>query len=206
MGRYKKDYIPTITDENKSLAEEYVQIIGKYYTEYLELFSNMFENGEDVVGETLLKTYRTICNKGLRTVVGKYGEEREQMFKNYFFISAKLNCFTEQQNIQKQNNIKSLDFNPYEDLPTDDKVKQQLYNDFKIMYIVQLVENNFDVIDYRCFRLYHLLKDMTYAKLRDMTGIRNCKTRVVRINKWLKENLDEKEIRQSFIEQYPDFE
>lgn len=206
MGRYKKDYIPTITDENKSLAEEYVQIIGKYYTEYLELFSNMFENGEDVVGETLLKTYRTICNKGLRTVVGKYGEEREQMFKNYFFISAKLNCFTEQQNIQKQNNIKSLDFNPYEDLPTDDKVKQQLYNDFKIMYIVQLVENNFDVIDYRCFRLYHLLKDMTYAKLRNMTGIRNCKTRVVRINKWLKENLDEKEIRQSFIEQYPDFE
>lgn len=206
MGRYKKDYIPTITDENKSLAEEYIQIIGKYYTEYLELFSNMFENGEDVVGETLLKTYRTICNKGLRTVVGKYGEEREQMFKNYFFISAKLNCFTEQQNIQKQNNIKSLDFNPYEDLPTDDKVKQQLYNDFKIMYIVQLVENNFDVIDYRCFRLYHLLKDMTYAKLRNMTGIRNCKTRVVRINKWLKENLDEKEIRQSFIEQYPDFE
>lgn len=206
MGRYKKDYIPTITDENKSLAEEYVQIIGKYYTEYLELFSNMFENGEDVVGETLLKTYRTICNKGLRTVVGKYGEEREQMFKNYFFISAKLNCFTEQQNIQKQNNIKSLDFNPYEDLPTDDKVKQQLYNDFKIMYIVQLVENNFDVIDYRCFRLYHLLKDMTYAKLRDMTGIRNCKTRVVRINKWLKENIDEKEIRQSFIQQYPDFE
>lgn len=206
MGRYKKDYIPTITDENKSLAEEYIQIIGKYYTEYLELFSNMFENGEDVVGETLLKTYRTICNKGLRTVVGKYGEEREQMFKNYFFISAKLNCFTEQQNIQKQNNIKSLDFNPYEDLPTDDKVKQQLYNDFKIMYIVQLVENNFDVIDYRCFRLYHLLKDMTYAKLRDMTGIRNCKTRVVRINKWLKENLEEKEIRQSFIEQYPDFE
>lgn len=206
MGRYKKDYIPTITDENKSLAEEYVQIIGKYYTEYLELFSNMFENGEDVVGETLLKTYRTICNKGLRTVVGKYGEEREQMFKNYFFISAKLNCFTEQQNIQKQNNIKSLDFNPYEDLPTDDKVKQQLYNDFKIMYIVQLVENNFDVIDYRCFRLYHLLKDMTYAKLRNMTGIRNCKTRVVRINKWLKENIDEKEIRQSFIEQYPDFE
>ena len=205
MGRYKKDYIPTITDENKSLAEEYVQIIGKYYTEYLELFSNMFENGEDVVGETLLKTYRTICNKGLRTVADKYGEEREQMFKKYFFISAKLNCFTEQQNIQKQNNIKSIDFNPYEDLPTEDKVKQQVYNDFKIMYIVQLVENNFDVIDYRCFRLYHLLKDMTYAKLRNMTGIRNCKTRVVRINKWLKENIDEKEIRQSFIEQYPDF-
>jgi len=206
MGRWKKDYKPIITDENQKLADEYLQVISKYYEEYLELFSNMFENGEDVVGETLLKTHRTISHKGLKTVMGKEGQEREQIFKNYFFISAKLNCLTEQQNINKQNNIKSLDFNPYEDMPTEEKIKTQVYKDFKVIYIVQLVETNFDVIDYRCFRLYHLLKNMTYAKLKDMTGIRNCKTRVVRINKWLKETVDEEEIRQSFIEQYPDFE
>lgn len=206
MGRYKKGYIPTITEENQALADEYLQVISKHYEEYLELFSNMFDNGEDIVGETLLKTHKTISHKGLRTVIGKEGEEREQMFKNYFFISCKMNNFTEQQNISKQNNLKNLDFNPYEDMTTDEKIKYQVYKDFKIMYIVQLVESNFDVIDYRCFRLYHLLKNMTYAKLRDMTGIRNCKTRVVRINKWLKESIDEAEIRQSFIEQYPDFE
>lgn len=205
MGRYRKGYIPTITEENQALADEYLQVISKYYEEYLELFRNMFENGEDVAGETLLKTHRTISHKGLRTVIGKQGQEREQIFKNYYFISAKLNCLTEQQNISKQNNLKNLDFNPYEDMTTDEKIKYQVYKDFKIMYIVQLVENNFDVIDYRCFRLYHLLKNMTYAKLKDMTGIRNCKTRVVRINKWLKETVDEEEIRQSFIEQYPDF-
>ena len=123
MGRWKKDYKPVITEENKALADEYLQVISKHYEEYLELFSNMFDNGEDIVGETLLKTHRTISHKGLRTVIGKEGEEREQMFKNYFFISCKMNNFTEQQNISKQNNLKNLDFNPYEDMTTDEKIK-----------------------------------------------------------------------------------
>ena len=206
MGRYKKGYVPIITPENKALADEYLKVIGKYYEEYLQLFSNMFDNGEDIVGETLLKTHKTICHKGLKSIIGKQGKEREQQFKNYFFISCKLNNYTEQQNIRTQNELKNIKENPFEDIDTEEKIKQQIYKDYKLMYIVTLVEDNFDVIDYRCFRLYHLLHGMTYAKLREMTGIRNCKTRVVRINKWLRENVTEMEIRQCFVEDYPDFE
>lgn len=205
MGRWRKSYVPVITEENKRIADEYMQVVSEHYEEYLNLFKNMYENGDDVVGETLLKTYKTISHKGLDTIKGKQGKDRQQTFLNYFFIAVKLNCLTEQQNIQKQYAIKNLDHNPFEDMDTEEKIKSQVYKDFKVMYIVQLVEDNFDVIDYRCFRLYHLLKNMTYAKLKDMTGIRNCKTRVVRINKWLRENIEEKEIRKTFIEQYPDF-
>ena len=205
MGRWRKNYVPVITEENKKLAEDYMQVISKHYVEYLELFKNMVENGEDVVCETLLKTHKTIMYNGLKNIDINNKEKKEQAYLNYFFLSCKLNCLTEQQNIQKQYAIKNLDHNPFEDMDTEEKIKSQVYKDFKVMYIVQLVEENFDVIDYRCFRLYHLLKNMTYAKLKDMTGIRNCKTRVVRINKWLRENIQEKEIRQSFIEQYPDF-
>ena len=50
MGRYKKGYIPIVTEENQALADEYMQVISKHYEEYLELFKNMFENGEDIVG------------------------------------------------------------------------------------------------------------------------------------------------------------
>lgn len=206
MGRWRKNYVPVITEENKKLAEDYMQVISKHYVEYLELFKNMFENGEDVVCETLLKTHKTIMYNGLKNIDINNKEKKEQAYLNYFFLSCKMNCLTEQQNIQKQYAIKNLDRNPFEDMDTEEKIKSQIYKDFKVMYIVQLVEANFDVIDYRCFRLYHLLKNMTYAKLKDMTGIRNCKTRVVRINKWLRENIQEKEIRQSFIEQFPDFE
>ena len=206
MGRWRKNFVPVITEENKKLADDYMQVISKHYVEYLELFKNMFENGEDVVCETLLKTHKTIMYNGLKNIDINNKEKKEQAYLNYFFLSCKMNCLTEQQKIQKQYAIKNLDHNPFEDMDTEEKIKSQVYKDFKVMYIVQLVEENFDVIDYRCFRLYHLLKNMTYAKLKDMTGIRNCKTRVVRINKWLRENIQEKEIRQSFIEQYPDFE
>lgn len=206
MGRYKKGYIPTITPENKALADEYIAVISKYYEDYLQLFGNMFENGQDLVGETLLKTYKTITHNGLKTINNKQGTEREQQFKDYFFISCKRNNFTEQKNIQTHNELKNIKENPFEDIDTEEKINRQIYKDYKLMYIVTLVEDNFDVIDYRCFRLYHLLKNMTYAKLRDMTGIRNCKTRVVRINKWLRENVTEEEIRQCFIEEYPDLE
>ena len=206
MGRWRKNYVPVITEENKKLAEDYMQVISKHYVEYLELFKNMYENGDDVVCETLLKSHKTIMYNGLKNIDINNKEKKEQAYLNYFFLSCKMNCLTEQQNIQKQYAIKNLDHNPFEDMDTEEKIKSQVYKDFKVMYIVQLVEDNFDVIDYRCFRLYHLLKNMTYAKLKDMTGIRNCKTRVVRINKWLRENIQEKEIRQSFIEQFPDFE
>ena len=206
MGRWRKNYVPVITEENKRIADEYMAVVSEHYEEYLNLFRNLYENGEDIVGETLLKTYKAIMYNGLKNIDINNKEKKEQAYLNYFFLSCKMNCLTEQQNIQKQYAIKNLDHNPFEDMDTEEKIKSQVYKDFKVMYIVQLVEENFDVIDYRCFRLYHLLKNMTYAKLKDMTGIRNCKTRVVRINKWLRENIQEKEIRQSFIEQYPDFE
>ena len=90
-----------------------MQVISKHYEEYLELFKNMFKNGDDIVGETLLKTHKTICHKGLDTINGKQGEEREQVFKNYFFIACKMNNFTEQKNIQAQNDLNNKRENPY---------------------------------------------------------------------------------------------
>lgn len=204
MGRHARDFKPLITEENRALAQEFLDIMSRHYEEYLKLFSRIYDNGEDIVGESLLKAHRSILNNGLPSVRDKEGEEREQHFKNYFFISAKLNGITEQQNIQKRRQLSSMDFNPFEDMATDEKIALQIYRDYKIMYIIDMVEKNFDMTDYRLFRLYHLLKGMTYQKLSSMTGIKNCKTRVVKINKWLRDNIDEREIRESFIREYPD--
>lgn len=207
MGRKPKGYIPVIRKENVELAEQYINYISTIYEEYIEVFRNMY-NDEDLAGEVLIKTYNCIKNNGLSTIDLETEEDlKKKVFKNYFFISAKLTNITNKKYQQKSpirdtnENIDTID-----DLPTEEKIKNQIYKDYRVMYIINTVEENFDAIDYRCFRLYHLLKNMTYAKLKDMTGIRNCKTRVVRINKWLKETIDEEEIRQSFIEQYPDFE
>lgn len=207
MGRKPKGYIPVIKKENIELAEQYLNYISTIYEEYIEVFSNMY-NDEDLAGEVLLKTYNCIKNNGLSTIDLETEEDlKKKVFKNYFFISAKLTNITNKKYQQKSpirdtnENIDTID-----DLPTEEKIKNQIYKDYRVMYIINTVEENFDAIDYRCFRLYHLLKNMTYAKLRQLTGIKNAKMRVITINKWLRQNITEQQIMDSFNREFNDFE
>ena len=207
MGRKPKNYKPVIKKENVELAEQYMNYISTIYEEYIEVFRNMY-NDEDLAGEVLLKTYNCIKNNGLSTIDLETEEDlKKKVFKNYFFISAKLTNITNKKYQQKSpirdtnENIDTID-----DLPTEEKIKNQIYKDYRVMYIVNKVEENFDAIDYRCFRLYHLLKNMTYAKLRQLTGIKNAKMRVITINKWLRQNITEQQILESFNREFNDFE
>ena len=207
MGRKPKGYIPVIKKENIELAEQYINYISTIYEEYIEVFSNMY-NDEDLAGEVLLKTYNCIKNNGLSTIDLETEEDlKKKVFKNYFFISAKLTNITNKKYQQKSpirdtnENIDTID-----DLPTEEKIKNQIYKDYRVMYIINTVEENFDAIDYRCFRLYHLLKNMTYAKLRQLTGVKNAKMRVITINKWLRQNITEQQILESFNREFNDFE
>ena len=207
MGRKPKNYKPVIKKENIELAEQYINYISTIYEEYIEVFSNMY-NDEDLAGEVLLKTYNCIKNNGLSTIDLETEEDlKKKVFKNYFFISAKLTNITNKKYQQKSpirdtnENIDTID-----DLPTEEKIKNQIYKDYRVMYIINTVEENFDAIDYRCFRLYHLLKNMTYAKLRQLTGIKNAKMRVITINKWLRQNITEQQIMDSFNREFNDFE
>lgn len=207
MGRKPKGYIPVIKKENIELAEQYINYISTIYEEYIEVFSNMY-NDEDLAGEVLIKTYNSIKNNGLSTIDLETEEDlKKKVFKNYFFISAKLTNITNKK-YQQKNPIRVTNENidTIDDLPTEEKIKNQIYKDYRVMYIINTVEDNFDAIDYRCFRLYHLLKNMTYAKLRQLTGIKNAKMRVITINKWLRQNITEQQILESFNREFNDFE
>lgn len=208
MGRRRKGWKPTITPENKALADEYINYMATVYNDYIDLFGGMFkEAASDIAAETILKTYNSIAINGMRNL-SEEPEKRSQMFRNYFFISAKLNYLTYCQDDRKR----KYTFIPGGKLadevytPPDSKIKRQIYNDYRVMYLLDMVENEFDDVSYRCFRLYHLIKGNTYAKLKKLTGISNCKLRVVTVNKWLRENVDENEIRRRFVEQFPDLE
>ena len=208
MGRKPKNYKPVIKKENVELAEQYMNYISTIYEEYIEVFRNMY-NDEDLAGEVLIKTYNCIKNNGLSTVDLDTEEDlKKKVFKNYFFISAKLTNITKKKYQQKSpiDRVTNENIDTIDDLPTEEKIRNQIYKDYKVMYIVNKVEENFDAIDYRCFRLYHLLKNMTYAKLRQLTGIKNAKMRVITINKWLRQNITEQHIMDSFNKEFNNFE
>ena len=208
MGRKPKNYKPVIKKENVELAEQYMNYISTIYEEYIEVFRNMY-NDEDLAGEVLIKTYNCIKNNGLSTVDLDTEEDlKKKVFKNYFFISAKLTNITKKKYQQKSpiDRVTNENIDKIDDIPTEEQIRNQINKDFKVMYIVNKAEENFDVLDYRCFILYHLLKNMTYAKLRQLTGIKNAKMRVITINKWLRQNITEQHIMDSFNKEFNNFE
>ena len=88
---------------------------------------------------------------------------------------------------------------------TYNKIKKQLFEDYSLIYILEQVENNFDTISFNVFRLKTMLP-CTYQKLREITKVKDCKKRVVKIMKWLRENITEKEILTNFKKNYPCFD
>ena len=79
------------------------------------------------------------------------------------------------------------------------------FEDYSLIYILEQVENNFDTITFYCFRLKTMLP-CTYQRLRELTKVKDCKKRVVKVNKWLRENMTRQDIYNAFISDYPSFE
>lgn len=206
MGRLPKNYKENILRENQELANEYMEYIGTVYMEYVDFFNNIFgEFGGDIASETVLKTYTSIRRHGMRNLDNENIEQRHRQFRNYFFISAKLNNITKKQDEAKRRGIFQSDNDGVDMVDTessDAKVRKDLLKDYMVMRIIDIVEDNFDDISFRCYRLYSLLEGMTYAKLKQLTGITNCKQRVVDVKKWLRENVDEGELRKDFEREY----
>lgn len=198
MGRRRKGEVIEVTAENEALAREYMETISRFYEDYIKLFDTMFEgNGSDIAAETLLKTANAIRNNGFKKLKD---EKKEQCFKNYFFSSAKLNYITFAQDQMKRKGIFNYDTEniDIEEISAEEKVMNDIYQDYKVMWLVNLVEDTFDPITFRCWRLKHLIPKMTYERLREITGIRNAKQRVVEVNRFLKENVNEDMVRQDY--------
>lgn len=187
-------------DTNKQAADKFLQFIGTIYEEYKVKFEqscqkDRYKWDEDVYSDTIVKCYDSICRNGLT-------DQSEQGMKNYFFRSFKTNIVRE---TQYSRNTKSAEMpDNLEDYLEYDSAEQVRYEgmlkDYKVHYLLGLAEEHFDNVTYNCFRLYRLIPKMTYAKLRDLTGVKDCKRRVTSVNKWLRENADEHEAEREFNE------
>lgn len=206
MGRRKKGYEPIVTEENQALANEYLEYIGQVYSDYLSLFKGLFkEAASDVASETILKTYNSIRHNGMRKLSDTDIEKRHRQFRDYFFISAKLNYLTYVQGEQKQasNGIHGNEADGIS-VSSSEKVIEDLKKDYLVMKTLEAVEDNFDETTYYLFRTYHLCEGMTYKRLKEETNISNCKSLVVSVNRWLREHLDKNKLLEQFNEEYAD--
>ena len=84
------------------------------------------------------------------------------------------------------------------------KVVSDLFKDFSVLYIMMVVEQQFDNESFYLFKLKELCKDMTYKKLSEKTGLKAVRQKVVTVKKWVQQNISKEDIRKEFYLIYGD--
>lgn len=189
----------------KEEAQIFINTMGKLYEEVKKTMKAFCFNkkkpwSEDLFQDTLVKCYDSIVRNGLR-------DKTENGCKNYFFMSFKTNIIRETQYAYNKLRDSNIDNDIVKDLyeayvnefeiTEEEKIKQDLYHDFILQYILKKVENNFSLIDYRLFSIKTFYQ-CTYKKLKSLTHITDVKKRIQNINEWLINNIDVHEVNEKF--------
>lgn len=199
-----------MTDQEKEkTANDYLQWFGKNYATLKRKYStycalNKYTWDEDIFSDTYLKIYNTIRRNGLK-------DTTPQGFDNYTFLSFRTNIKREGQyarNTKRDRNIPDDDLNGlYEEyyngnnVSALDKIKSDLFKDFSILYIMMMVESNFDNEHFYLFRI-KTLGNLTYKQLQERTKIKASRQKVIDVKNWLKENLTKDDIKKAFNDVY----
>ena len=204
LSKKEKEKEPQYTD----VADKWLQYIGTIYEEYRMKYFKMandlnYNVNEDMLNDTILACYNSIARNNL-------SDTTEQGMRNYLFRAFKVNLNAVSNYDKRKDVVDDLTAlaEQYENQgeATYNKIKKQLFEDYSLIYILEQVENNFDTITFNVFRLKTMLEKCTYQRLREITKVNDCKKRVVKIMKWLRENITEKEILTNFKKTYPCFD
>lgn len=158
---------------------------------------------EDTLNDTVLQIHKIIQKKG------QLDDMSERGIMNYFTRSYvnNLRCEKRYAYIKKRDcNITQEEFNErYEQSQSSrmEKIIKDLLEDFSVLYIMKLVEINFDNEHYYLFKL-KMLCNMTYKQIHDKTKIKKSRDKILEVNKWVKENLTRDIIKKEFYEIYGD--
>ena len=205
LSKTEKEKEPQYTD----VADKWLQYIGTIYEEYRMKYFKMANDlnynnvNEDMLNDTILACYNSIARNNL-------SDTTEQGMRNYLFRAFKVNLNAVSNYDKRKDVVDDLTTlaEQYETQgeTTYNKIKKQLLEDYSVIYLLNKVENNFDTITFNVFRLKTMLEKCTYQKLRDITKVRDCKKRVVKVMKWIRENITKQEILTNFKKTYPCFD
>ena len=207
MGRgrlSKEEKAKPISPENQADADLFMETIGKNY-EALKVGcrANQLKANkpwsEDAFQDTVVLCYETIQRRGIR-------DKSDQGIRNYFFNAFRMNVLHEAvlpYNSRKVDDEEFVNnYDPLDERECEQKVKEQLFNDFAVVRILELAEANCDPLSFYCYRLKFLMDKMPYQRLVNITKIKSAKARVKSVIEWIKENVTEEELRKEFEEKY----
>lgn len=159
---------------------------------------------QDFLQDSIIRCHNAIKKRGYIKDKTPYGIE-SYLIKAYFtnVREDKRAAVNAKRDLNyNSDNISTL----YEDWYNDNnvsaltKIKEDLFKDYSILYLITVVEENFDQEHSYLFKLKNLSKDMTYKKLADKTHIKGCRQKVLEVKEFLQENVTKEQIKESFNE------
>ena len=163
---------------------------------------------EDAFHESILRCHKAIEKKGFLKDKSAYGIT-SYLIRSYFNLinEEKRSAKVKKRDMNyNSDNIGGLYEDYYNSNFTDarQKIISDMYKDFSILYIMMVVEQNFDNEHYYLFKLKELIPDMTYKKLAEKTKIKAVRQKVVEVKKYIQANVTKEMIRKEFYDIYGD--
>jgi len=163
---------------------------------------------EDAFHESILRCHKAISKKGYLKDKSAYGIT-SYLIRSYFNLinEEKRSAKVKKRDMNyNSDNIGGLYEDYYNSNFTDarQKVVSDLFKDFSVLYIMMVVEQQFDNESFYLFKLKELIPDMTYKKLAEKTGLKGVRQKVVTVKKWVQQNISKEDIRKEFYLIYGD--
>ena len=163
---------------------------------------------EDAFHESILRCHKAIEKKGFLKDKSAYGIT-SYLIRSYFNLinEEKRSARNKKRDMNyNSDNIGGLYEDYYNSNFTDarQKVISDLFKDFSVLYIMMVVEENFDNESFYLFKLKELIPDMTYKKLSEKTKMKGVRQKVVTVKKWVQQNISKEDIRKEFYLIYGD--
>lgn len=158
---------------------------------------------EDILNDTVIQIHKIILKKG------QLDDMSERGIMNYFTRSYvnNLRCEKRYAYIKKRDhNITQDEFNDKWEKSLSskqEKIMKDLLEDFSVLYILKVVELNFDAEHFYLYKLKTLCQ-YTYKQIHDKTHIKKSRDKIIEVNKWVKENLTRDIIKKEFFDIYGD--
>lgn len=163
---------------------------------------------EDVYHESILRCYNAIEKKGCMNDSSPTGIEG-YLIRSYFNLckEIKRSAMNAKRDLNyTSDNISSLyeDYYNSHNLDAREKIVNDMFKDFSILYIMMVAEQNFDNEHYYLFRLKELIPNMTYKQLQEKTKMKAVRQKVVEVKRFIQSNVTKEEIRKEFFNIYGD--
>lgn len=160
-------------------ADDFLQQVGKVYELNRKKWSSVLKKrglsfSDDIYNDSIVKAYDSILKK---EVDGDYMGYWFRTFLNNSMRDTKYSYHNRDDGVDVIDFLKDRVYVEYEDR-TD-----------SVLQILDKVKRNFPLRSYHLFLIYHMIPDMTYDELKDLTGISDCKGIIMRIREWIREDV-----------------